>query len=96
MDQNCLDCKHCYVDNLFYECMCDLGNSVCRNNELEIEGVCDWFENASEQIHENAHENAARETMKIVVNGKPVIVYKDDIERELWKHLGVGLINPLV
>lgn len=34
-----------------------------------------------------------RETMEIRVNGKPVTVYKDDIEKELYrqlyKHLGI-------
>lgn len=34
-----------------------------------------------------------RETMKIRIAGKVVTVYKDDIEKELYKHLGVGLMQ---
>lgn len=34
-----------------------------------------------------------RETMEIQVAGRPVTVYKDQVERELYKHLysGIGL-----
>ena len=32
-----------------------------------------------------------RETMTIMVNGKPIIVYKDEIQKELNKHLLKGL-----
>ena len=32
-----------------------------------------------------------RETMTIMVNGNPTTVYKDEIEKELYKHLYSGL-----
>lgn len=32
-----------------------------------------------------------RETMTIMVEGKPQIVYKDEIEKKLYKHLYSGL-----
>ncbi len=32
-----------------------------------------------------------RETMNIMVNGNPTTVYKDEIEKELYKHLYSGL-----
>ena len=32
-----------------------------------------------------------RETMTIIVEGKPQIVYKDDIKKQLYKHLYSGL-----
>ena len=32
-----------------------------------------------------------RETMTIMVNGNPTIVYKDEIEKQLYKHLYSGL-----
>ena len=32
-----------------------------------------------------------RETMTIMVEGKPQIVYKDEIEKQLYKHLYSGL-----
>ncbi len=32
-----------------------------------------------------------RETMTIMVNGNPTIVYKDEIKKELYKHLYSGL-----
>lgn len=43
-EKDCMDCVHCYVDDLFYECMCNLNHSVCRGDDLALDGVCDDFE----------------------------------------------------
>lgn len=49
------------------------------------------------QITETVSLSAAtpllRETMEIRVDGKVLTVYKDEIEKELYKHLGVGLMQ---
>ena len=43
-DKNCLDCRHCYVDDLFFEIMCKLNHIICKDENLEIDGVCEDFE----------------------------------------------------
>lgn len=57
--------------------------------------------NENDQLIANAGQSASlsaaapllRKTMKINVGGNVVTVYKDDIEKELYKHLGIGLMQ---
>lgn len=41
----------------------------------------------TESIAASMTEPILRETMTIMVNGKPTVVYKDEIEKQLYKHL---------
>lgn len=41
----------------------------------------------AESISASMTEPILRETMTIMVNGKPTVVYKDEIEKQLYKHL---------
>lgn len=62
-----------------------------------------WMEACAYYEHRNMAESAAMpsksdmaapvlmETVKTIVNGQVVNVYKDEIERELYKHLYDGL-----
>ena len=53
---DCLDCKHCYVDDLYFEVMCDLSYHYC----CEIPD--DFFDDDDEDI--------ACYTGKVYINGK--------------------------
>lgn len=41
----------------------------------------------TESVTASMAEPILRETMTIMVNGKPTVVYKDEIEKQLYKHL---------
>lgn len=63
--------------------------------------MVDEFITNKDQLIANAGQSASmsaaapllRETMEIHVDGKTLTVYKDEIEKELYKHLGVGLMQ---
>lgn len=44
-------------------------------------------ETASMPISESAVQSSLRETIEIRINGKPMIVYRDDIEKQIYGHL---------
>lgn len=48
-----------------------------------------------EKSLEYANENIVRETMTIMVNGKPTIVYIDDIQKQLYEHIWKNPLMPL-
>ena len=51
-------------------------------------------ENCSERIAEDVSEPIMRETMTIIQDGKPVTVYKDDVEKSLYGSLYEALRIP--
>lgn len=63
--------------------------------------IVDEFVTNKNQLIADAGQSASmssaapvlRETMKINVGENVVTVYKDDIEKELYKHLGIGLMQ---
>lgn len=52
---------------------------------------CPFASKCKNKRMESAAAPVLRETMEIRVNGKPVIVYKDEIEKGLYKSLYSGL-----
>lgn len=69
---------------------------TCDHKRMEALGLLPWppmSNSASQTAAESAAQPLLRETMEIRVNGKPAIVYKDEIEkqltRELYAHLGL-------
>lgn len=61
----------------------------------------DEFVTSKDQVITEASKSALmsaaapvlRETMEIHVDGKTLTVYRDEIEKELYKHLGIGLMQ---
>lgn len=84
LSQRTKKCKECsYVD-------------TCENKRMEALSYLDDKNIIADAIEKTAMSAAApilRETMKIHVDGHDVLVYKDEVERELYKHLGVGLMR---
>ena len=69
---------------------------TCGHKRMEAVGFLPeppLLNSASQPAAESAAQPLLRETMEIRVNGKPVIVYKDEIEkqlrREFYAHLGL-------
>jgi hypothetical protein len=61
---------------------------------MEAHGYLEMPNIATPSIESSAAsivEQILRETMTIMINGKPNIVYKDEIERQLYKGLYSGL-----
>ena len=56
----------------------------CDNKRLEVEG---YLEPVAQSFTEQIAMPVMRETVDIVIDGNLQKVYKDDIERELQKHL---------
>lgn len=68
--------------------------SKCDNKRMEAHGCLEMHAIATPSIEASAAsmtEPILRETMTIMINGKPNIVYKDEIEKQLYKHLYSGL-----
>ena len=68
----------------------------CNNKHMEAVGCLEIPNIAAQSIEPSVAtmtEPILRETMTIMINGKPNIVYKDEIEKQLYKHLysGIGL-----
>lgn len=66
----------------------------CNNKHIEAHGYLEMPDIAASSITPSIAtmtEPILRETMTIMVNGKPNIVYKDEIEKQLYKHLYSGL-----
>lgn len=69
---------------------------TCENKRMDALAYLDdknMIAEAGEKAAMSAAAPILRETMKIHVDGQDVLVYKDEIERELYKHLGVGLMR---
>lgn len=69
---------------------------TCENKRMEALAYLDdkkLIADASEKTAMSAAAPMLRETMKIHIDGHDVLVYKDEIERELYKHLGVDLMR---
>ena len=62
----------------------------CNNKHIEAHG-CIEMPNMAAPLIEPSYaamtEPILRETMTIMIDGKPNIVYKDEIEKQLYKHL---------
>lgn len=67
--------------------------SKCKNKQMEALAYLPepMIANASQSMMESAAAPALRETMEIHVDGKTLTVYKDEIEKELYKSLYSGL-----
>jgi len=65
----------------------------CRHKRMEALGYLPepLASPAVESSAANLVQPILRETMTIMVEGKPQIVYKDEIEKQLYKHLYSGL-----
>lgn len=66
----------------------------CNNKRMEAHGYLEMPNIAAPSVETSAASMAEpilRETMTIMVNGKPSIVYKDEIEKQLYKNLYSGL-----
>lgn len=66
----------------------------CNNKRMEAHGYLKMPNITTPSIEASCSSMAnpiLRETMTIMVNGKPSIVYKDELERQLYKHLYSGL-----
>lgn len=66
----------------------------CDNKQMEVHGYLEMPDLATPSIETSAAsmvEPILRETMTIMVNGEPSVVYKDEIEKQLYKHLYSGL-----
>lgn len=62
----------------------------CNNKHIEAHGYLEMSNIAAPLIESSdatMTEPILRETMTIMINGKPNIVYKDEIEKQLYKHL---------
>ena len=62
----------------------------CNNKRMEAYGCLEMPNITVPSILPSAAtmtEPILRETMTIMINGKPSIVYKDEIEKQLYKHL---------
>ncbi|NBK19780.1 hypothetical protein [Anaerotruncus sp. 1XD42-93] len=66
---------------------------TCGHKRMEAVGFLPLFQSAAQPAAESAAQPLLRETMEIRVDGKPVTVYVDEIEkqltRELYAHLGL-------
>ena len=74
-------CKQCpYVDNC---------------NDKRMEALAYLPDPVISQVEQSFTENMAepilRETMTIMINGKPTIAYRDEVEKQLYDHLYSGL-----
>ena len=68
--------------------------SKCDNKRMEVHGYLEMHNIATPSIESSAASMAEpiiRETMTIMVNGKPNTVYKDEIDNQLYKSLYSGL-----
>lgn len=66
---------------------------ICDHKRMEAVGFLPYL-SAAEDVQSaaaGAEAPVLRETMEIRVDGRPVTVYKNQIERELCKHLYSGL-----
>ena len=68
----------------------------CNNKRMEALAYCEMPNLAysyAEPIVSSTTELILRETMTIMVDGSPTVVYKDEIEKQLYKslcsHLGI-------
>lgn len=65
----------------------------CDRKRMEACGYLPLSEAASMATASSAAKPLLRETMEIRVNGQPLLVYKDEIEKELtrqrYKHIGL-------
>lgn len=64
--------------------------SKCDNKRMEAHGYLEMHNIATPSIESSTPSMAEpilRETMTIMVNGKPSVVYKDEIEKQLYKSL---------
>lgn len=68
----------------------------CDNKRMEALAYCEMPNVASsyaEPIVSSMAEPILRETMTVMVDGSPIVVYKDEIEKQLYKslysHLGL-------
>ena len=62
----------------------------CSNKRMEACGILEMTNIAAPSIEPSCAtmtEPILRETMTIMIDGKPNIVYKDEIEKQLYKHL---------
>lgn len=62
----------------------------CDNKRMEAHGYLEMPNLATsytEPIAASMTEPILRETMTIMVNGSPTVVYKDEIEKQLYKSL---------
>lgn len=67
---------------------------TCEHKQMEALGYLPELqiaESAGELASQSLMQPLLRETIEIHVDGKPMVVYKDQIEKELYKHLYSGL-----
>ena len=84
------------LSKLAAKCRTCLFVDKCGHKEMEAVGFLpepSMAEPASQSVSNPVTEPILRETMVIRVNGKPQVVYKDEIERQLtrglYQHLGL-------
>lgn len=69
----------------------------CKNKRMEALAYIGEPEQMIAEAGQSATTSAAapllRATMEINIDGKTLTVYKDEIEKELYKHLGIGLMR---
>ena len=66
----------------------------CENKRMEALGYIPgppYSVDANQAMAENAAMPVLRETITVIIDGKPVTQYKDEIEKELYKSLYKGL-----
>jgi len=65
-------------------------NDTCRNKRMEALG---YLQEAGASTAESIAQPMLRETVNTIINGEVVKVYKDDIEKQIYKslysHLGL-------
>ena len=79
LSKKCRECK--FVD-------------ICEHKHIEACGYLPELQiaqSAGEVASQPLSQPLLRETIEIHVDGKPMAVYKDEIEKELYKHLYSGL-----
>lgn len=61
----------------------------CENKRMEALAYLPMAAQASNEIGMSASMPLMRETMTIMIQGNPTVVYKDDIQKEIERHLGL-------
>lgn len=84
------------LSKLAAKCRACPRSDTCDHKRMEAVGFLPeppLLASASQPAAESAAQPVLRETMEIYVEGKPVIVYKDEIEKQLtrglYAHLGL-------
>lgn len=82
------------LSKLSAKCMACPYVENCGRKKMEIVGFLpgpQMLAVSSQPVEEPVAQSPLRETMKIRIAGKPMVVYKDEIEKQIYGHLYNGL-----